>query len=158
MRALGFLRPISRPPRSCRVVSGRRRASDGQGAIACRPARPSVPVAVSLGAVRAARRGVLLAALSRRCAPGSSAWPIPVSVIAIVRLARRTAIDRRLVLAVVFSRDWSAGQPLDVAQLAYLLPIAQRNGNASSAGACGAADPMHVAFGHVGKLEIHDVC
>src|SRR5215510_1985832 len=90
--------------------------------IACRFARPSVAIAVSFVAVLAATRGVLLAAPSRRCAPGSSAWSVPMSVITIVRLARQTPID--LLVTVAFSRDWTAGQALDVAQLAYLPPIA----------------------------------
>src|SRR5262245_66535131 len=95
-----------------------------------------------------------MAAPSHRFAPRSSAC-VSVSASTIVRLARRAPIDRTLVVAVVFRRDRAAGQALDLAQLAYFARIAQRDGDASSAGARGAADPMNVAFWHVGEREVH---
>src|SRR5215470_18482392 len=101
-----------------------------------------VAITVSFVPVLTTAREVLLAAPARCCPPHSGAWPFLVTAIAIVRLAGRTPIGRTLLVAVAFSWDRAADQALDVAQLAYFLPIAQRNGDASSAGARGAADPM----------------
>jgi hypothetical protein len=55
----------------------------------------------------------------------------------------------------VLSRDRLPRETLDVAQLATLLGVTQRDGNTGRPGAGRASDTMHVAFRHVGQLEVH---
>src|SRR5262249_21780524 len=58
----------------------------------------------------------------------------------------------------VFPRQGNADQPLDIAQIAHFLGARdQRNCDAIGAGSRRAADPVNIGFGHVGKVEIHDM-
>ena len=49
----------------------------------------------------------------------------------------------------VFGGDRLPDQALDVVQLVALVRIAKRNGRACGAGARGASDAVHIAFGYI---------
>src|SRR6188508_2584356 len=59
--------------------------------------------------------------------------------------------------ALVGGRNGNANQLLDVAQKRALLVIAERDRNAVSAGARGAADPVDVALRNVRQVVVDDV-
>src|SRR2546430_5825134 len=53
--------------------------------------------------------------------------------------------------------DLLAGCPLDIAQVSPLLRAAESNCDARRSGPRGAADAVHILFGHVGQVEVHDM-
>src|SRR5262249_36024163 len=62
-----------------------------------------------------------------------------------------------LIGAPVTHRNSDANKPLDIAQEADLLTVAQRDRDTFSTRARRTADTMHVGFRHVRQIEIHDV-
>ena len=56
-----------------------------------------------------------------------------------------------------FARDAALDQLFDVAQEDIFVDAGQRNRLALGPGAAGAADAVHIVFGHVGQLEVDDV-
>src|SRR5262245_54781062 len=59
--------------------------------------------------------------------------------------------------APVARRNRHPDQLLDVAQVGALLGVAERDRDAAGAGARGAADAVHVAFGNVRQVVVDDV-
>src|SRR5262245_44348429 len=60
-------------------------------------------------------------------------------------------------VAPIRRRDRNPNQLLDIAQQRALLAVTERDRDPIGAGARGAADAVHVAFGHVREVVIHDM-
>ena len=85
-----------------------------------------------------------------------------VGTLGVARLALFARTRRRRGRHVLVGRrrdhgDALVGQPLDALELAALASVAERQGNARSAGARGAADAMDVALGVGRQLVVDDV-
>src|SRR5262249_20154904 len=96
--------------------------------------------------------------LARRVATA----PLPLFARRMGRRPRRTAPDLRwLSLSrnrpMVHRRNRHADQLLDVAKVRCLFGVAERDRDTRCPGPRGAADAMHIGFGHVRQIEIHDV-
>lgn len=72
---------------------------------------------------------------------------------------RRVANDPRGAVdaATIHLRDSQMRQPFDVAKETDLSLPAERDRRASTAGACCAADPMHIGLGDLGQFKIDDM-
>lgn len=80
--------------------------------------------------------------------------------IAFGRIAFSARLDRRnesCVVAAIFARDLQPCQPLDIAQVATLLVVDERDRNAFRSGTCCAADAVNIALRNVGNFVIDDV-
>src|SRR5262249_8862017 len=78
----------------------------------------------------------------------------PVGARPVLALARGSCGVRRHPATAVGRRDRHADQPFDVAQKSLLFGIAEGDRDTIGAGACGAADAVHITLRDVGQVVI----
>jgi hypothetical protein len=120
-----------------------------------RPALSARLVTAMLGA--AMTRAAMLGTMAAARAATTAALTATLAPLLVLRLLRYCRLRHVLVGRGLQHGEALVGQPLDALELAALAAVAERQSDARSAGARGAADAMDVALGLGRQLVVDDV-